>query len=284
MTYVLSKMAQEAGVRLLLHTYISDAIVEDGVLKGIIVENKSGRSAILSQVTVDASGDGDVAARAGVPFEVGRRIDGEGISMKLMYRLGGLPSDRFHPQWGHIHGPQAPGLSGIDADDLTAAEIKVREAVMRQVEEHRKKDPDVYLLETGVQIGVRETRRMQGEYTLTTDDVLEGNRFDDVIAIGANPVAAHGIRRPHLMHEGFDIPYRCLVPKDVDNLLLSGRSISMSHLALGSVRAMATVMAIGQALGTAAALCSQDDVTPRNFDVSQLQRALIEQRAELRLD
>ena len=155
---------------------------------------------------------------------------------------------------------------------------------MRQIEERRKKDPNVYLLETGVQIGVRETRRMQGEYTLTTDDVLEGNGFEDVVAVGANPVAAHGIRRPHLAHEGFDIPYRCIMPKQIENLLLSGRSISISHLALGSVRAMATVMAIGQASGTAAALSVQDGVTPRNLDVPKLQRTLIEQKAECDLE
>lgn len=175
-------------------------------------------------------------------------------------------------------------MDGTDAQDLTAAEVESRLDVTRLAAEIRKIPGFEHsgLEQTGAQIGVRETRRIVGEYTLTEKDVIEGSRFEDSIAMGANPMACLG-KRPILAHDGFEIPYRCLLPEQVNGLVLAGRCISASHEAHGSIRAMATCMATGQAAGTAAALCLSTGEIPRHVSVPQLQDLLKAQGAILKL-
>jgi hypothetical protein len=130
---------------------------------------------------------------------------------------------------------------------------------------------------------VRETRRIQGEYLVTEKDAIEGTRFPDVIAISSNPMPSYHGKRFSFQHEGFDIPYRSLVPKRIDGLVLSGRCISCEQGPFQSARSMAPAMAIGHASGCAAAMAAIGGVPPRKLDVKALQKLLVSQKAELRL-
>ena len=178
-------------------------------------------------------------------------------------------------------------FDGTDAKDLTRAEIEGR----KQVEwllSLLKKAPgfeDAYLLETAPQIGPRETRRILGEYVITGEDVLEGRNFGDVIAKGCFAVDIHDPKGrggvPKILRKPYDIPYRCLVPKNVENLLLAGRCISSTHEANASLRVMPICVATGQAAGTAAALCIKENVSPRELNVAKLQETLVSQGAIL---
>ncbi len=174
-------------------------------------------------------------------------------------------------------------LKGIDVEDLTVAEIESRldlPAIVSKI----KNVPGferAELEQTAAQVGVRETRRIVGDYTLTEKDVIDRGEFEDSVAVGANPMACLG-RRPILAHDGFEIPFRCLLPEKVDGVLLAGRCISASHEAHGSIRAMATCMATGQAAGTAAALCVMTGEIPRHVSVPRLQALLQAQGAIVR--
>ncbi|KPK65339.1 MAG: hypothetical protein AMK73_03205, partial [Planctomycetes bacterium SM23_32] len=118
----------------------------------------------------------------------------------------------------------------------------------------------------------------------TEEDALSGRRFDDVVAISSNPVPAYYAERRFFEHEGFDVPYRCLVPADLDGLLLAGRCISCEQVPFQSARSMAPLMAVSQASGLAAAMCVRRGARPRDLGVAELQRALLEAGAELRMD
>jgi hypothetical protein len=129
---------------------------------------------------------------------------------------------------------------------------------------------------------VRETRRVLGEYLLTEEDAIRGTRFPDAIAISSNPMPDYHGRRYFFAHEGFDIPYRTLVPRQIDGLVLTGRCISCEQAPFQSARSMAPAMAIGHASGCAAALAAKGNVAPRNLDVKALQSLLLSQKAQLR--
>jgi hypothetical protein len=130
---------------------------------------------------------------------------------------------------------------------------------------------------------VRETRRILGEYVVTEKDAIAGTRFPDVVAISSNPMPEYHGRRYFFRHEGFDIPYRSLVPKKVEGLVLSGRCISCEQGPFQSARSMAPAMAVGHASGCAAALAAIKNVPPRRLDFKDLQKLLLSQKAELRL-
>jgi hypothetical protein len=256
---------------------------------GVIVHSKSGRQAIAAGIVIDCTGDGDVAAGAGAPFMSPAAV-GDRMPMSLMYRLGGLPptvegafggiriGDRV-VKWG-------PGFGGdgLDAENLTRAEVETRLKLWDVVQEMKKKPgmEPVYLMQTATGIGVRETRRIVGEYVVTENDAIEGTRFPDVIAISSNPLPGYHGKRFFLKHEGFDIPYRSLVPKKVEGLVLSGRSISCEQAPFQSARSMAPAMAIGHASGCAAAMAATTGTPPRKLEVKALQKLLLSQRAELR--
>ena len=287
--YVTLKLVHESGVDILFHTYFSDVIMEGNDLKGIIVENKSGRGALFSKVVVDASGDGDVAARAGAPFwEAGP--DDKALKDCIMYKISGIGGAKFgNCRYGDSSVVWGPG--GVwgqnDAWEISRAEVKTRLQVFEHFQEILNKNPELkeagaYLAETPPLLGIRQTRFIEGEYKLTADDAITGRRFDDVVSISSCAIISYYGYRRYLEHEGYDIPYRCLVPKVVDNLLISGRCISSEQQPYESHRAMAPIMAIGQASGTAAALSAKENVKPRNLDVPTLQQTLIQQGVELR--
>ncbi len=284
-------MIKKEGVMLRLHSWIVGPMLEGTRVAGVIVESKSGRQAIAADVVVDATGDGDIAARAGAPFmkpvEYG---EGDRMPMTLMYRLGGLPS-RVKGPYGGIRigdrvvkwGPHFEG-DALNVEDLTKAEVETRLTLWDQVQEMRKKpgSNSLYLMESATNVGVRETRRVLGEYVVTELDAIKGTRFPDVIAISSNPMPSYRGKRYFFDHPGFDIPYRSLVPQKVEGLVLTGRCISCEQGPFQSARSMAPAMAIGHASGCAAAMAARDNVPPRKLDIQALQQMLISQNAELR--
>lgn len=348
MKRVAFEMVEEAGVKLLLHSLAVGSVSEGKEVKGIIVENKSGRQAILADMVVDASGDADVAAQAGAPYVVGRREDGVAQPMSMMFRMGGVemnklveytrnnPEDFTFTYYPDVEGPvpeeaqrlnvvlegfwklqekaaeemeyERPRMglnvkTGIgigdvyinatritegvatNVQDLTNAEIRVRRQVQECVDFLVRYVPGferAYLMDTPAEIGVRESRRIIGEYTLTLDDVLKRRKFEDVVAKGYGVIDIHepggrGLRFEAI--EEYQIPYRCLVPRKVERLLVAGRCISCDHEALGTVRTIPTCMYTGQAAGAAAALSARLKTMPRELNVSELQKTLMEQNA-----
>lgn len=180
------------------------------------------------------------------------------------------------------------GLDATNADDLTRAEIEGRRQVMALYKFFRAHVPgfeNCFLITTPTQVGVRETRRIIGDYILTGEDVTGARRFSDAVARSAYPIDIHDPKASgNVTFEvslDHDIPYRCLLPKGVENLLAAGRIISVSHEAFAAIRVTPPVMAIGQAAGTAAALCIRRGVNPRQVDVGELQRRLVSQGAAL---
>jgi hypothetical protein len=182
-------------------------------------------------------------------------------------------------------------LRGTDARDLTRAEIEGRHQVQALMTFFRKWVPgfeDAELLDTATQIGVRETRRILGEYTLTLEDLAEGREFEDVIALAGYPVDIHsptgdggGATGELKTANIYQIPYRSLVPARVEQLLVAGRSLSATHEALAAVRVMPPAFAMGQAAGAAAALAVARGIPPRRVPVVDLQAVLIRQGAYL---
>ena len=281
-------MLKKEGVKLRLHSWVAGPMLDGSRVTGVIAESKSGRQAIAADIVIDCTGDGDVAASAGAPF-TGPAAKGDRMNMSLMYRLGGVPSsvelggirigDRV-VKWG-------PGFGGdaLDVENLTQAEVETRLKLWADVQEMRKKPglESLYLMQTATNIGVRETRRINGEYVLTEQEAIKGTRFPDVIAISSNPMPSYHHKRFFFEHEGFDIPYRSLVPLKVEGLVLSGRCISCEQAPFQSARSMAPAMAVGHASGCAAAMAATSSVPPRRLDVKALQKLLLSQNAELRL-
>jgi hypothetical protein len=183
------------------------------------------------------------------------------------------------------------GVDPLDPDDLTRAEVEARAQVMQLLDFFRQDVPgfaNARIAATATQIGVRESRRIAGEYTLTADDVLRARTFDDAVARSAYPIDIHNPSgsgtTTHRLPAGasYEIPYRCLVPRGVDDLLVAGRCISTTHEALASTRLTPTVMTLGQAAGTAAALSVQQNVTPRALNPALLRERLIRDGVDLR--
>jgi len=283
-------MVTKEGVQLRLHSLVVGPMLDGSKVTGVVVESKSGRQAITADIVVDATGDGDIAARAGAEF-MGPAKKGDRMDMSLMYRLGGLPSS-IEGSYGGIRigdrvvkwGPGFGG-DGLDVENLTRAEVETRLKLWDQVQTLRNKPgmESVYLMQTATGIGVRETRRILGEYVVTEEDAINGTCFPDVIAISSNPMPSYHGKRFFFNHEGFDIPYRSLVPKKVEGLILTGRCISCEQAPFQSARSMAPAMAIGHASGCAAAMAAKAQVPPRKLNVKALQNLLLSQNAELRI-
>jgi glycine/D-amino acid oxidase-like deaminating enzyme len=326
------ELLDEAGVQFLFHAFASD-VVDDGPVRGVVFETKSGPVVVRARVVVDCTGDGDVAARAGARYEVGRDEDGLVQPMTLMFRIVQFERHAFeayvrrHPdQWRGVHGlwdlirqataagdlelpredllffgtPHEAEVSvnstrvtralGIDVFDWSRAELDSRRQ-MRQIASFlRRYVPgfgNAYVAQSGVHTGVRETRRIVGDYRLTTEDVLGARKFDDVIARGAYPVDIHNPKGSGTLLKrvppgaAYDIPLSCLLPSGIEGLLVAGRCLSGSHEAHSSYRVMPIVMATGQAAGVCAALAAKGGLTPRAVPVSDVQATLIAQGADL---
>lgn len=350
---VLQEMCVEAGVDLWLHTIFLDAAVDGGRLRHIRVWQKDGVRELAARFFIDASGDGDLAAAAGVPFQVGRDEDSLPQPMTMIFSVGGVDWDqvfdyfREHPEeLQHpvaIHGQIDPerlralpfrgfsafptllaqareegafsiprqrllvfeslrpgeavvnttrvqGLSSLKGPDLARAEVEGRRQVWELVDFLRQRVPGfqkVYVIAVAPQIGVRESRRVEGEVQVTQEDVLAGRHFPDAIAYGAYPIDIHdpatAKNKTRRLPDGeyYSIPYRALVPKNRENLLVAGRCISATHEALAALRLSPFTMAMGHAAGVAAALALREGWAAREVDVEQLRGTLGEQGAFL---
>ncbi len=306
---LLDRMMEESGVELLYHTSCVDTLVEGTAVKGVMVENKSGRGAYLAKVVIDCTGDGDVAARAGAAFELGRNSDGLMQPMTMMFKLGhidfwqtrddelyGMISEAsartgipFTANFVHPYILMLPGgdkavcqmthirrKSAVDARDLTAAEIEGRKLVDEAYRFFAGAMPEfagATLEQTGPRIGIRESRRIIGEYYLTAEDLLAGRQFEDgVVNVGCR-MDIHepdGLKMVCTDVKPYLIPYRCLVPKGIDNLLVAGRCISGSHEAMASYRMGGFCLAMGEVAGCAASFCLKNGTSVRNCNVAQL--------------
>lgn len=354
------EMAVEAGVRLLLHTICADVILDGDRVRGVVIENKGGRQALVGQVMVDASGDADIAARAGAPTVKGREVDGKMRPMTLLFRLGGVDVETMlqyvheHPEdfskdpnqmmldvegknirifgfFSLVGRAKAEGslypdchyfrvesvfpergtllvntiriynVDGTNPEDITRAEMEARRQQRLLVEFVRKYVPGftrAYVLDSGSHIGVRETRRILGEYVLTEEDIIRQVAFPDTIGIDSNRQNPKGPRHSPDGMEGapsdtetrlqmaslftYEIPYRCLLPQRVGGLLVAGRAISSNHEADGYTRNQPACMVTGQAAGVAAAMAARQGILPRQVSVPALQAALRTIGAKLR--
>jgi hypothetical protein len=217
------------------------------------------------------------AAKAAGRFQIPRRGVG-------MYRT-------LQPGVWRINTSRVLGRDGTNAVDLSAAEIEGREQVMQLMTFFREELPgfqNAKLMDTASTIGVRETRRIVGDYVLTLEDLQSGRHFDDVIALAGYPVDIHdpagsggGASDSYATANIYEIPFRSLVPRDRDGLLVAGRCVSATHEALGAIRVMPPAFAMGEAAGTAAALSAGAGIAPRDIDIDGLQRQLIENGAYL---
>jgi len=192
-----------------------------------------------------------------------------------------------------VNSTRVTRVNGTDVWDLSYAEWKSRQQ-MRQIAEFlREYVPgfeDSYVVQSGVNVGVRETRRILGDYQLTADDVLSARKFPDAIARGAYPVDIHNpegsgtILKRLPPGEAYDIPLRCLMPRGAEGLVVAGRCISGTHEAHSSYRVMPIVMATGQAAGICAAIAARSGAMPRAVGAPEVQRELVRQKASLRPD
>lgn len=177
------------------------------------------------------------------------------------------------------------GIDGTNVRDLTRAEIETRRQAWGITEFLKRRVggfEHAYVLDTGVQVGVRETRHIVGDYTMTGEDVLNSRAFEDGIACGTFAIDIHPPEGEQQVFTGsgkavYEIPYRSLLPQGLNNVWAAGRCISATHHAFGSVRVMATSMGIGQGAGTAAALAAKEGLTTRQVDVKEVRRLLLEQ-------
>lgn len=287
---LLIRMAGNALCDVLLHTAASWPITDGNRVTGAIVENKSGRQAILAMAVVDCTGDADIAHRSGaLCVKVAR--EPEAALPHLVYKVAGFKPRLGVPLPGIlvnasllVMGPAiaADGTNGID---VSRGEIEARTQVLEHFEQIRQAYPclaGAFVAETPAALGFGRSRYVQGEYTLTEHDALSGARFTDVVAISAAPVLECCGETRCLDHEGFDVPYRCLVPAKIDGLLVAGRCVSCEQLPFRSLGSAACTMAMGQAAGTAAAIAARKNILPRQLNVSELRQALIAQGAEVR--
>jgi len=283
--YVMLDMIQEAGVKVFLHCWGVDAVMDGNTVRGAVFESKSGRQAILAKQVVDATGDGDVFAAAGAEFEhrsyniglvsrIGNldKVDPALLDKKPKPRGLGSPTPIPGVNWVNMLGPETDGLDVAVLSDL---EMKHRRFIWETYEKLRKTPgyEKVSLLETGPQLGVRITRTLAGVKTLSVDDVKKGNRYPaDVVAVG-------GFTKPE--RDEWHIPYGTLVPKKVDNLLASGRCISAALKTSDNIRLIPVCFATGHAAGVAAAVAAQDGCAARAVEIPKVQKILKEQEAYL---
>ena len=194
----------------------------------------------------------------------------------------------LHQHEVSVNSTRITRVLGTDLWDLTYAETEGRRQVRQIVSFFKKYVPgfeESYLLQTGVTVGVRETRRIIGEYTLTASDILAARKFSDTIALGSYPIDIHNplgkgtILKRLPKGEAYGIPLRSLLPQNIDQLIVAGRCISGTHEAHSSYRVMPTSMATGQAAGVCAALAVKENKSVKEVDSKKIQAQLIKQKA-----
>ena len=283
--FALNGMVEDTQVQLLLHTHACEAIAEGDRITGVTFQSKSGRFAILADVVIDASGDGDIFVSAGSAYEKEKVLPWLWFSMggvenpEDAIRAGGwffrtIGKDKVLLPWGATD-KVSRKIDATDPDDLTYAELECRKQVMAEVDRLRKEAPGfrhAYLCHIADQLGITESRRLVGEYMLSREEV--DTPCEDVIAI-----TGHWTKYESLYY----IPYRSLLPKEFSNLLVAGRCISVDHRVHHATKEIPPCMATGEAAGTAAALAVQTGLGPKALEVKKLQRQLEARGAILQL-
>jgi hypothetical protein len=274
--FVFTQMVAESGVRLLLHAWACDPLVEDSRITGVAFQGKSGRFAILADVVVDTTGDGDLYAAAGLPHEK------EEVFPWLWFRMGGVenvgeaiaaggwffktpPEGRVLLPWGAM-GRIGRKIDATKPEDLTYAEVECRRMVMEEADRLREKLPGfahAHVCDIATQLGVTESRRLVGEYVLSRDDA--DRDFPDTIAVTGN-WTKYGTT--------YAIPYRSLLSRELDNLLVAGRCISVDHRVHHSTKEIPPCMATGEAAGIAAATAVATGISLKRVPVADLQKRL----------
>lgn len=318
------EMAEEAGVELRLHCWAFEVFKHQNSVEGVITLSKSGIEAIKGKIIIDCTGDGDLAVKAGAEYEQGRARDGKTQPPSLMFTVANVDKEKMKklssqqlyrmgerankegklpetvartwlcslPQPGcvAVNGTRVHGVDATKVEDLTFAEKTARKQIKMTLKWLREEMPgfeNCVLVNTASQMGIRESRRIKGEYILTEEDILEGREFDDAICRGSYSIDIHnpqGSDNEIIKVKGkrsYTIPYRTLVPLNIENFLVAGRCISATSEALGAIRVMAICMGIGQGAGTAAALATKNSVSVRNIDREELRKTLITQEVIL---
>ncbi len=292
---VANQMVAEAGIELRLHSWFSRAITQAGRITGVICDSKQGRHAVLGQAVIDATGDLDVAASAGAPFMADRYI------VTTVFRLGNVDTDeaeRFEydepaafaaldreakrliggswdkwwlktPLPGIVwcNCPHMTGLDGLKIADLTRADAEGRQRIAKLVAFLREKMPGFrrcVVVDVAPQLGIRQTRLLDGAYVVTKEDVTQRRHFPDSIARGRD----------------YYTPYRALLPRQIDQLLVAGRHYSATPAAQRISREIPPCMAMGEAAGLAAALALDAGTNLAQIDVARLQAKLRAQGAD----
>jgi FAD dependent oxidoreductase len=313
-------------VDILFHALGAGVVMDDDKrIDALVVETKAGRQAITAGIFIDCSGDGDLAAWAGAPFEVGDNA-GSMLYPSMMFRLNGIDPEKAGEAWrtipalmeaaeaegthkfprkGAIVRPQRSGIewrvnftqlkrgdgsaiNGLDPDDLTRGEIDGRRQAIQAFEFLRTVPgfEKSYIVDLPPQLGIRETRRVVGGYMLSGEDVLGCASFDDSIGVNGWPMEVHVagdviFKFPPIPESrGFnELPYRMLVARGTDNLLIAGRCASMTHDGQSAARVSGACFAMGEAAGSAAALALSGNTIPRDIAPEKLQQALKQQGA-----
>jgi len=320
--YLLNTMAIESGVDLLYQTYVTGVRKEGDRIKAVKISNVSGNSEIEGESFIDATGDANLAVMADCPFMLGRESDKLCQPMTLCFRLAGVRSfdadlkariNSLYSEYqaaGKIKNPRENvlmfrtlvddilhfnttrviKLDPTNAEDVTRAEIIAREQVFEMYDFLRanfEEFKDSTLISTGIQIGVRESRMIDGDYTLTKEDLLSCKLFDDTIAVCNYDIDIHSPDGSGTSHYYFPsgkyygIPYRCMIPKNAENLLVAGRCVSADHDAQASLRIMPTCSNLGEAAGIAAALSLENNSLVREVNVDRLREILREKSAKV---
>ena len=315
---VLLSLLEETGVEAFFYTQLIDAIVEGDRVTHAVVASKSGIEAFEGRLFIDDTGDADLAEMAGCPFEHGREADGLVQSGTLAFKVSGIdrslaPSDpEINDIWvklkpdlpiNHVVLCRLPGrggsisvnmvhilrFDGTKNTELTRARFEGEKQARGILDFFRRNVPGfehAYIDRTAEQIGVRETRRIVGDYVLTEHDVIEGRSFADEIVRCMWPLDEHNPAGVHTgitryIDSSYGIPYRCITPKGVENLYVVGRPISSTHMANSSSRINATCIGTGHAAGCAARMAIESG-SVRKVDVKVLQALLVEQGAVIR--
>ena len=259
-------MLRAAGVRLRLHTWFADVVVDGGRIDAVLVESKRGREAIVPRVVVDATGDGDVFTRAGAPFE------SVAIPPYLWFRVGGVTGEpsafafrttapgRYLVPWG----PHADRVDATDPDSMTTATMACRDAARAELERLRRDVPgfeDAWLDDYASMLGITESRRLVGDHVLVKEDA--DVRFPDAVAR-----TGHWTRRDVV----FDVPLRAMTTAAASNLVVAGRCISTSRYVHQATKEIPAAMATGEAAGAAAARATDGNV--RALDIEALRADL----------
>ena len=344
---VADRLVEEAGIHPMLHRQFVAPIVEDGAIRGVIVESKAGREAILARVVIDATGDADVAQRAGAAtiktpveemqaasvmfhiagvdkaaFMAGVRADPQTYkdwsSGEWQVETDGKEDDMFSPflgkpferaireglipahlntiggTWGAVHDSgemtymnlvHLAGCDGTDPDSLTRFEIEGRTQAMLAIEALRAYTPGceaARLRNFGMSIGIRDTRKIDAAYNMTEADVRGQGRFDDTIGIYPEFIDGYGVLILPTTGRYMHVPYGAMLPKGVDNLLVTGRAIGGDRIAHAATRNMACCAVAGQGAGVAAAQALAEGGAMDRIDLAAVQKTLETQGVRIR--